>query len=214
MAPAGLRRELLLTLTQRNARASHSDYAVGHGNAMVKWRKRLRGLLCFCGLAFAAKLLTIHAPASGVKATSVNDHLSAISWFSGTFACTSNVTYSNGKKETVKWTVVTSRPDIGWLRFAIKGEGGIDYYGYDPEKNKYVMLGTGGPGDYAATYFSVGKDRSISIAFNNEFSDTSSYSKNIWKMTPVANGYTIARSGPSQTYPGFQFHEIGACLRR
>jgi hypothetical protein len=174
----------------------------------------MRSLVCFCSFIVALALSVLRTLASDTTATSVEKHLSAISWLSGTFACTSKVTYSNGKTEIDKWMAVTSGPENGWLRFSVRGESGADYYGYDPKKEKYIMLGFGGPGDYAAAYFTVGQDRSILIAFNNEFSNTSSYAGETWKMTPTASGYTDAVTGPTHIHPGLRFHEAGVCVRR
>jgi hypothetical protein len=152
--------------------------------------------------------------AADTTAASVSKHLSVISWFSGTFACASTITYSNGRTEIAKFTVLTSKPENGWLHFTEGGAPGIDYYGYDPKKGKYIMLGIGGPGDYAADYFTVGKDRAISLAFKNELSSTSYYAGNVSKMTPTANGYAIIDSGPTHIHPGLRFREAGACVRQ
>jgi hypothetical protein len=151
---------------------------------------------------------------AGAQVDGTAKPLSAISWFSGTFTCMSKVTFSNGKTEVYKWIVLTSEPENGWLRSGMKGAPGTDYYGYDPKKGKYVMLGIGGPGDYAAAYFAVGKDRSISMQFDNEFSNTSSYAREIRKMTPSTTGYTLVVSGPSHMYPGLRFQNSGACVRQ
>ena len=162
----------------------------------------------------AAPILAPPAPAAGATETSVMDHLRVISWFSGTFACTSKVTYSNGKTEIASWTVETSKPENGWMHSAEKEGIGMDYYGYDPRKGEYVTLGTGGPGDYAASYFTVGKDQSMSLAFNNEFSETSSYSGVTKKLTPTANGSSIVESGPTHIHPGLRYKESGMCVRQ
>jgi hypothetical protein len=174
----------------------------------------MRNFLCFCGFAFALAFTTLRTLAADTATTSVATHLSVISWYSGTFACTSKTTYSNGKSENYKWTVITSDSKDGWLHYTIRGETGGDYYGYDPKKDKYVILGVGGPGDYAADYFTVGNDRSISMSFNNEFSNTSSYSRDVWKITPTASGYTIVESGPTHVLSGLRFHEDGTCVRQ
>jgi hypothetical protein len=157
---------------------------------------------------------TLRVLAADTTAASVSEHLSVISWFSGTFACASKITYSNGKTETAKFTVSTSKPENGWLHFTERGAPGIDYYGYDPKKGKYIVVGIGGAGDYAADYFTVGKDRSISLAFNNELSSTSYYAGNVSKMTPSANGYTLIVSGPTHIHPGLRFQERGECVRQ
>jgi hypothetical protein len=174
----------------------------------------MRTLLCFCIFILALAFSVLRTLASDTATTSVARHLSVIAWLSGTFACTSRVTYSNGKTEIYKWTAVTSEPENGWLRFSVQGAPGVDYYGYDPKKEKYVMLGFGGPGDYAAEYFTVGQDRSIHLAFNNEFSNTSSYAGETWKMAPTANGYADAVAGPTHIHPGLRFQETGVCVRR
>jgi hypothetical protein len=170
--------------------------------------------MCFCSIVMVLMASMLRAVAADTAATSVTTHLGVISWYSGTFACTSKTTYSNGKSETYKWTVITSDSKDGWLHYTVKGETGGDYYGYDPKKDKYVILGVGGPGDYAAGYFTVGKDRSISASFDNEFSSTSTYSRDVWKITPTADGYTIVESGPTHILPGLRFQEVGACVRQ
>jgi len=157
---------------------------------------------------------TLRAPAADTTAASVSKHLSLISWLSGTFACTSHITYSNGKTEIAKFTVLTSKPEDGWLRFTERGAPGIDYYGYDPKKGTYIVLGIGGAGDYAADYFTVGKDGAISLAFNNELSSSSYYAGNVSKMTPTANGYMLVVSGPTHIHPGLRFSERGECVRQ
>jgi len=174
----------------------------------------MRSLLCFCGLGLLVAASALRVPAADTTAASVSKHLSVISWFSGNFACESKTTYSNGKTETFKWTVLVSKPENGWLQFTEQGAPGIDYYGYDPKKGKYIVLGIGGPGDYAAEYFTVGEDGAISVAFTNELSSTSYYAGNVSKMTPNANGYSLFVSGPTHTHRGLRFQERGQCVRR
>jgi len=174
----------------------------------------VRSLLCLCGLSFILTASALPVLAADTTEAAVSKHLSVISWLSGTFACTSKVTYSNGKTETVKFTVLTSKPEDGWLHFTERGAPGIDYYGYDPKKGTYIVLGIGGAGDYAADYFTVGKDRAISLAFTNELSSTSYYAGNVSKMTPTANGYDLVESGPTHIHPGLRFQERGVCVRQ
>jgi hypothetical protein len=174
----------------------------------------MRSVLCLCTVIFALAFSALRTLASDTTVNSVEKHLAAISWLSGTFACTSKVTYSNGKTEIDKWIAVTSEPENGWLRFSVRGTPGVDYYGYDPKKQKYVVLGLGGPGDYAATYFTVSPDRSILLVFDNESSDTSSYAGDTWKITPTASGYTDAVTGPTHIHAGLRFQERGTCERR
>jgi hypothetical protein len=174
----------------------------------------MRGIqLCFC----LAVITLFPAVALAVDSTveSVNAHLNAIAWFSGTFHCTGQTAYSNGKVvRTKSSTVIISKPQNGWMQAALRGQPGSTSFGYDPKKDRYVFLSTAGPGAYAAGYFAIASDRSIAMEFP-DLMDNDVYSAgDFQRYTPTSKGYDATATGPSDTYPGVRYKATFACVRQ
>jgi hypothetical protein len=175
--------------------------------------RRLR--LCFC-LAITTVLFPVGTLAVDSTTTSVQTHLEAISWFTGTFHCTGQAVYSNGKvrRDATASTLTISKQQNGWMRSAFKGQPGFASFGYDPKKGRYVFLSIGGPGEYAAGYFTVTRDHLIMMEFP-DLMDNEVYSAgDFQKFTPTSNGYQATAAGPSDTYPGVHYKATYHCARQ
>lgn len=168
--------------------------------------------LCFY-LAIITLSPVVALPADSTIA-SVNTHLNAISWFSGTYHCTGRTTYSNGKNRTDKGTVEISKPKNGWMQVTFPGQPGSTSFGYDPKKNRYVFVGTGGPGNYGAGYFTVASDKSIVIPFPDVMDNEVYSAGDFEKFTPTSDGYNATAAGPSDTSPGVHYKATFTCVRQ
>lgn len=173
-----------------------------------------RLLHCFC-LTIIGVLLPIHALATDSAAASVTSHLNAISWFSGTFHCSGQTAYSNGKVvRTKSSTVIISKTQDGWMRTHFQGKPGFGNFGFDPKKNRYVVVSIGGPGEYSAGYFTVTSDRSILMEFPDVIDNDVYSAGDFEKFTPTSNGYDATATGPSDTYPGARYKATFTCARQ
>lgn len=170
---------------------------------------RLRHCLGF----IAAAMLPVQSLAADSMTTSVNTHMNAISWLTGTYQCTSHTVYSNGKSRTGKSTV-TGKLQAGWVRLVVSGQPGSSYYGYDPKKNKYVSIAVNGPGAYGAGYFDVASDRSISLELPDAIDNDVYSSGDYTKVTPTSTGFDGTTSGPSDRYPGLHGKTSFTCVRQ
>jgi hypothetical protein len=168
---------------------------------------------CF-GLAIAAALVPVHTSAADSTTASVNAHLSAISWFSGTYRCTGRATYSNGKVSMATSTITIAKAKNGWMQAALKGQPGFTDFGYDPKKNRFVFVSTSGPGEYAAGYFTVAADRSIVMEFPDILDNDVYFAGDFQKYTPTSNGYNATGSGPSDRYPDTHYRLTSTCARQ
>lgn len=171
---------------------------------------RLR--LCFC-LAIIT-LFPVVALGADSTAASVNAHLKTMAWFSGTYHCTGHTAYSNGRVRTDKGAVKISRPEDGWMQVTFPGQPGSTNFGYDPKKNRYVFVGTGGPGNYGAGYFTVASDKSILVAFPDVMDNEVYSAGDFQKFTPTSSGYDATASGSSDTYPGVRYKATFTCVRQ
>ena len=169
---------------------------------------------CLC-LAIIGVLLPVHALATDSASASVTSHLNAISWSSGTFHCSGQTTYSNGKVvKTDGSTATISKPKDGWMQAALQGQPGSTSFGYDPKAGRYVFVSTAGPGAYAAGYFTVASDGAIMIAFPDVMDNDVYAAGDFQKYAPASNGYEATAAGPSDTFPGVHYKATFACVRR
>jgi hypothetical protein len=154
------------------------------------------------------------ASAADSTTASVNAHLNAIAWFSGTYHCTGRTAYSNGKARTDRGAVKISKPQNGWMQITYPGQPGSSSFGFDPKKNRYVFVGTGGPGNYGAGYFTVASDKSIVVPLPDVMDNEVYSAGDFQNFTPTHNGYDATASGPSDTYPGVRYKATWACVRQ
>jgi hypothetical protein len=161
-----------------------------------------------------AALLPVQALAAESATASVHSHLNAISWFSGTYRCTGVTTYTNGKSRQETSTVTVSKPQNGWIQAELQGQPGFTNFGYDPKNDRFVFVSTGGPGEYAAGYFTVAPDRSIVITFPDLIDNDVYAAGDFQKYTPTSAGYDATGTGPSDTYPGVHYRVAFACVRQ
>jgi hypothetical protein len=173
----------------------------------------MRGLRYSLGF-LALISLPVQSFAADATTTSVNSHLAALSWFPGTYKCTEHVVYSNGKTLSDSGTFVISQPQAGWIQQVTKGQPGMVSYGYDPKKNKYVVVATSGPGSYGAGYFTVASDRSIALVLPDALDNDAYAQGDFVKFGPTANGYAGSTAGSSDRYPGLRYKSTFNCIRQ
>ena len=95
-----------------------------------------------------------------------------------------------------------------------QGQPGFGNLGFDPKKNRYVIVSTGGPGEYSAGYFALASDGSITLELP-DLMDNDVYSAGDFeRFTPTSNGYDATATGPSDTYPGVRYKATFRCVRR
>ncbi|MGA8473520.1 MAG: hypothetical protein WB681_00500 [Candidatus Cybelea sp.] len=100
------------------------------------------------------------------------------------------------------------------MQVTFPGQPGSSSFGYDPKKNRYVFVGTGGPGNYGAGYFTVASDKSIMVAFPDVMDNEVYSAGDFQKFTPTSNGYDATASGSSDTYRGVRYRATFACVRQ
>jgi hypothetical protein len=161
-----------------------------------------------------AALLPAPSPAADAMASSSASHMAAISWLTGTYACSQHTAYADGKVRNVKSTLVFSSLQNGWIHLNVKGSQGSTYYGYDPKKNRYVMVSVGGPGEYGAGYFHIAPDRSMVFEFPDAIDNDPSSYQDYFKVTPGSAGFSGGSSGMSVRYPGQRYTSTFTCTRQ
>jgi hypothetical protein len=162
----------------------------------------------------AAAAFPLQAFAADTMTTSVNSHMGALAWLTGSYQCTQRTVYNNGKTRNDKATLIFSKLQDGWMTGSVKGQPGLQYYGYDPKKNRYVTLGTSGPGNYGAGYFHITSDKTVTFEFPDALDNDTLASTDYLTITPTANGYKGGSSGPSDRYPGLRYKSTFTCVRQ
>jgi hypothetical protein len=161
----------------------------------------------------AAALLPSPSPAADAMASSITSHMAAISWLTGTYACSQHIAYLDGKVRNVKSTLVFSSLQNGWIHLTIDGSPGGVYYGYDPKKNRYVSVSVGGPGEYGAGYFHIAPDRSMVFELPDAIDNDPPSYQGSFKVTPGSAGFSGSSSGTSVRYPGQHYTSTFTCTR-
>jgi hypothetical protein len=97
---------------------------------------------------------------------------------------------------------------------SFNGTSGVAYYGYDPKKQRYVTLGTGGPGNYGAGYFHITADRTITFEYPDMIDNDVYTAADTFRLAPSPSGYAGMSSGPSDRYPGVHYKTTFSCARQ